>query len=117
MNKEVNQHGAVVKLKKIEIAKEETRIYVSVTNQSKDKFNFYQFNTKMVMNNKQFEIEDNFEANYPEVQIEILSGVTSEGIISFPALGVETGTIKVLLEGQSENYMVDFKPYGFTVSF
>ncbi|TCS84507.1 DUF4352 domain-containing protein [Tepidibacillus fermentans] len=117
VNKEINQHGYIIKLTKLELAKAETRIYVTVTNQSKNKINFFDFNTKLVMNNKQYELEDNFEANYPKVQSELLPGVRSEGILTFSALETQSGTLKVIFEGSSDNYELNFKPFEFEIKF
>ncbi|QED50087.1 DUF4352 domain-containing protein [Cytobacillus dafuensis] len=116
VNKEINQHDYILKLNKVEIADSETRLYITITNNSKDNISFYSFNSKMVVGNQQFEPEDNYEANYPEIQSDILSGVTSEGIIRFPAIP-ESGELRILLEGSSENWDLDFTPFEFQINY
>ncbi|CAM3679513.1 DUF4352 domain-containing protein [Cytobacillus oceanisediminis] len=116
VNKEIDQHGYIVKLNKIEVAESETRLYVKITNNTDTNISFYSFNAKVVSGNQQFEIQDNYEAGYPEVQSDILPGVESEGIVVFPAIP-DSGTVKVLFEGSSENYELEFKPFEFEVTY
>lgn len=116
VNSELNQHDFVMKLNKIELAKNETRLYVTITNNSQDNISFYSFNAKIVAGSQQFEPEDNYEANYQEIQSDILPGVTSEGIIRFPALP-ESGDARILLEGSSENWELDFTPFEFQINY
>ncbi|WP_175640192.1 hypothetical protein [Metabacillus schmidteae] len=94
LKKEIDQHGFVIKVNKIELAETETCVFVNVTNNSKDTISFYSFNSKMTLGGSQLETTDNNEAGYPEVQSEILAGVSSEGILLFAALDSETGAAK-----------------------
>ncbi|MBO8157856.1 MAG: hypothetical protein H0Z32_15640 [Bacillaceae bacterium] len=45
-----NQHGYRLTVQKIELADEETRVYVKVTNDTSDKNSFYSFNTRIIVN-------------------------------------------------------------------
>ncbi|KMY49580.1 hypothetical protein [Peribacillus loiseleuriae] len=114
INKEIDQHGYLLKLDKVEIAEKETRAYVTITNNSNDSISFYTFNTKLVIDGKQY--EENNEFNYPDIQSDILPGVTTEGIIAYPTIP-ESGTLKVFMEGSSNNYEVDIKPFEFEVTY
>ncbi|MEH7180519.1 LptM family lipoprotein [Neobacillus vireti] len=116
VNKDINQHGYVLHLGKIEIAESETRLHVSITNNSDRNISFYSFNSKIVSGNQQLETQDNYDAGYTEVQSEILPGVKSEGIVVFPKVP-ETGTLKIMFEGSSEKYELDFQPFQFDVTY
>jgi hypothetical protein len=116
VNKEIEQNGYVIKLSKIELAENESRLYVTVSNNTEDNISFYSFNSKIVAGNQQLEPQDNYDAGYPDIQSDILPGVVSEGVIAFPALP-ESGTVKVLLEGSSENYELSFEPFQFEVTY
>jgi hypothetical protein len=116
VNKDIDQHGYVLHLGKIEIAENEARLHVSVTNNSDTKISFYSFNSKVVSGNQQLEAQDNYDAGYTEVQSDILPGVKTEGIVVFPKVP-ETGTLKIIFEGSSENYELDFQPFQFDVSY
>lgn len=113
-NTTLTQHGYSVSLTKIEFAEQETRLYVTVTNGGKDKFNLYSFNAKIVQDGKQYEEQRNYDADYPEVQTDLLPGTTTEGIIVFPKL--EQKSLQVVLEGSSDDYREDFEPYSFDIS-
>lgn len=113
INKEINQNGYKFKLNKVEIAKDETRAYVTITNSSKDKISFYSFNSKLVQGSKQIKEDDNYEANYKKVNDEILPGVKEEGIVLFEKVDVKGDNLKLHFEGSSDNYEVEFKPFVF----
>lgn len=110
----LTQHGYTVTLTKIEFADQETRLYLTVANNGKDKFNLYSFNTKVVQDGKQYEEQTNYDADYPEVQTDLLPGTSTEGVIAFPAL--EQKNMQVILEAYSDDYQEDFEPYTFDVS-
>ncbi|MFJ8100026.1 DUF4352 domain-containing protein [Lysinibacillus sp. NPDC096212] len=112
---EINQHGFVVKVDKIEFAKPHTRLYLTVTNNTKDKISFFSHNVKLVSNGTQFEEETDYDADLPSIQSEILPGVSSSGVITFPAIDASTTTLQVNAEGYSDNYNLDIKPFIFTV--
>lgn len=108
------QHNYTVSLTKVEFAKKETRLYFTVENAGKATFNLYSFNTKLVQNGKQYDEETNYDADYPEIQSDLLPGVTTEGIIAFPA--IDQADFQVVLEAYSDDYDEDFEDYTFDVS-
>ncbi|MBO8157855.1 MAG: hypothetical protein H0Z32_15635 [Bacillaceae bacterium] len=55
----------------------------------------------------------NYEAEYPEVQSDILPGVSSEGIITFPPLPEDASKFQLYFEGSSDNWELDFQPFVF----
>ncbi|WP_054950750.1 hypothetical protein [Numidum massiliense] len=117
INDTQHQHGYKVTVEKMELAEKETRVYLSITNESKNKIEFYDFNTKLVADNKQHEIVDTLNDDYPQVQSEILPGVTSEGVLVFPKLDSEQGKVTLYLEGSSDNYELDFEPFQFEIKY
>lgn len=112
---EIDQHGFVVKLDKIEFAKPHTRLYLTVTNNTQDKISFYSHNVKLVSNGTQLEEETDYEANLPSIQSDILPGISTSGIITFPAMDSSITEIQVHAEGYSDNYDIDIKPFVFTI--
>ena len=117
VNKTQNHNGYIVKLNKLELAKQETRLYLTITNQTDNKITFYEFNTNLIQGNEQFDTKNNFAADYPELQTEILSGVETSGIIVFPPLDIDKKEVKIILEGSSSDYNVDIKPFRFNISW
>lgn len=112
---EINQFECKVKVDKVELAENETRVYITATNNSAEKFRIYSFNTKIIQGGTQFEEEGNYEADYPELQSELLPGTTSSGVIVFPAIDPNTN-FQVYTEAENDNYDLDFKPYTFEIS-
>ncbi|WMJ81986.1 DUF4352 domain-containing protein [Clostridium sp. MB40-C1] len=116
IDKEINQNGYVLKLNKVEVAKNETRAYVTITNNTKNKINFYDFNSKLTQGSKQIaEGEQSFGANYKKVQSEIMPGVKEEGIVLFKQVDPKGDNLKIHFEGSSENYELQFKPFTFDI--
>ncbi len=113
LNKTIKQHGYSVTLKKVEFAKTETRIYVKVINAGKSKFSLYSFNAKLVQDGKQYEEQQNYDADYPEIQSDLLMGITTEGVIVFPH--IKDSSFKVLLDGSSDDYEEEFTLYTFYI--
>lgn len=116
VNKEIDQYGLIVKVQKIELAKNETRVYFEITNNSQDNASFYSFNTKLIQGSTQFEEESNYEADYKQIQSELLPGVKSDGVIAFKAIDPANGDVKIVAEGSTDDYFKDFSPYQFDVS-
>ena len=116
VNQEQNQHGYVVNVEKIEFGKKDTRVYVSIKNESDSTINFWSFDAKLVQGGKQFDVDYAWEANYPELQSDIRPGVTSEGILSFPTLDFEGGEqIKLYLNGSSDDWDVTIEEFLFDI--
>ncbi|MED4727040.1 hypothetical protein P9597_02600 [Aneurinibacillus migulanus] len=115
VNQEKEQHGYVMKIEKIELSEEETRLYVKVTNKSKHKIMFYDFNSKILQGSNQIETQDNFEANYKKPQSEILPGVTTDGVVTFKKIDPSASEIKFISEPSSENYEIQMKPFEFVI--
>lgn len=116
VDEKIDQHGFQLTLDKIEIASEETRLHIIIENNSDNNLSFYGFNTKIISGDKQLESESNYEADYPEVQSDILPDIKTEGVITFPPLP-EEGEIKVIFKGSSNDYSLDFDPFEFEIGF
>lgn len=115
VNQTINQKGCKVTVEKVEIAEKETRVYVTVKNSSKYNFNFWEYEAKITQGSKQYEYDSNYDADYEEVQSELLPGIESTGILTFPAINKDKN-FKVVLEGNSDNYNWDIKPYTYTIN-
>ena len=113
VNQTQTQSGYSVTLQKVEYAEIETRVYLKVDNKGSDKFSVYDFNAKISQNGKQYEPQDNWEADYPQIQTDLLVGNSTEGIITFPVL--EKGKFELIIEGSSDNFEEEINPYLFTV--
>lgn len=116
-NQVYEQNGVIITLQKAEIAKDEFRVYLKVENNSPNTFNYYPHNMKIIQDSKQFESEYVFEEGYPEIQNELLSGATTEGIVVFKPLNPEIKEFQFYSEGSSNDYTINFEPFVFNVSW
>lgn len=115
INKEIDQNGYVIRVSKVELAEQETRVYMKITNNSQDKINFYTFNSKATQGTKQFDEKDNYKANYAKLQSDILPGVSTEGILVLQPMDPNGDSIQLLLNGSSDNYKVKINPFTFEI--
>ena len=112
----IDQHGYEMAVDKVEVAENMTRVYMTVTNHTDETIYFYSFDSKLLMDNKQLEEDMGFyEADFPEMQSDILPGVESEGIITFPPLDSDTNSMTFHAEGSSDNYDLNFEPFVFEI--
>lgn len=109
-----NVSGVTISIEKVQFAKDETRLYMTVSNQSNESYHFYSFNQKIVQNGTQYEESSNYNADYPEINSEILPSVTSSGIITFKAMN--QSSFKLVGEGSSNNYSIDRDHFTFEVT-
>lgn len=90
------QYGFSITLDKIELTDKQTRVWLSVSNESDYKVSLYDFSAKLVQGGKQLEPEytSNEDLKLPS---EYLSGVNAEGVIVFPAVS-ETGSLRFVMD-------------------
>ena len=108
-----DQNGLTVTLSKAEFASDETRVFVTVLNNGNETAHVYGFSTKAVQGDTQFDPEYS-SAGYPEVQSDILSGIKTSGVVVFGPMD-PTKETRVVLEGSSEDYNLNFEAYSFTI--
>lgn len=110
----IEQQGINVAVTKVEFADNETRIYVTATNNSEDTVNLWSSSAKIIQNGQQYEqTYGNYLADYPELSSDILPGASSSGILCFDAL--EASEFQFYLEGSSDNWEIDLEPFTFTL--
>lgn len=108
----IEQHGVRIRIDKIEFASDETRVYLEVSNNSRETAHFYAFEAKATQGSTQYDAE--YQWDYPEVQSEILPGMVSSGVVVFPPMDV-TQPAKLYFEASSEDYELSFRPYSWEV--
>ena len=109
-----DQHGVSVTLDRIEYARDEARVYLTVRNESGYTASIYTFNAKAIQDGKQFEHEDNYEAGYDGDIGEVVDGAGKDGILRFRGLDPEK-PVKILIGAYSDNYDIDMEDYVFEV--
>ena len=109
-----DQNGVSITLDRVEYAKGEARVYISVKNDSGDTASIYTFNAKAIQDGKQFEHEDNYEADADGDIGEVLDGASKEGVIRFKGLDPDKG-FKLTLEAYSDNFDIELEDYVFEI--
>ncbi|MDD3839956.1 MAG: DUF4352 domain-containing protein [Clostridia bacterium] len=113
INESVDQHGFEITLEKIELAENETRVYIKAKNGTNEDVSLWEHSAKLIQDSKQYESEYNYEANYPELQSDLSPGIETEGIISFKPIDENIKKSKFIIEGSSDNYDIEINPFSF----
>lgn len=118
-NSVVEQNGISLKIDRVEFADAETRIYLTETNNSADKFSMYVYSIKLIQNGQQIEQDSSsmssYEGNYPELSTDILPGASSSGVLVFPPINAEG--FQLYAEGMSDNWETQFAPFTIDLTF
>lgn len=107
----IDQYGYTVTIEKIELAENETRVYVKVENNGQSEFNLYEYRTRIVQDSSQIEQQSNYDADYPELQRDLRPGIISEGIICMGPL--KDASFQLILDGSSDNWDEDIEEFIF----
>ena len=113
-NLQINQLGYEISIDKIEFAEKETRVYVKIKNNGKENLDIYEFNSKLIQDGVQYDIEDNYLAKYPKIQNHIRTGIKSEGIIVFPKIDMKKD-FQIIIVANSDNYEEKLEEYIFDI--
>lgn len=107
----LEQVGYAVTIQRVELAEEETRVYISVENNGKNEFSVHSFNTIILQDGVQYSYELNYSANYPTLPFGVKVGTRAEGIMTFPA--IKETPFKVLVEGSTYDWTENLEAYVF----
>lgn len=99
---------ASVTVERVEIASDETRVFLDVKNLGNHTFSLYSFEAKMIVDGTQYDSDTNFE--YPELSSEVLPGASTSGVMVFPPISTSASKYELHMQGSSENY--DVGDYG-----
>lgn len=109
----MEQKGISIKVDKVEFAKDETRVYVTITNNSGFKYNFFEYASKILQKGRQIELDpgiSSYEGKYPRISSEILDKITNSGILVFPPID-SSMDFELYCYGMIEQYDFDIEPF------
>lgn len=111
----VAQHDMTITLDRVELAERETRLYMTVNNDSQLSATVYANEMKLVQGSKQFEPSSAYDTGYPGLPTTLLPGVHASTVILFGAVAPEQ-PFKVVWDGPHlSDYRVKFTPYQWSV--
>lgn len=114
-DKSIDQSGIKVDVTKVEFAKDETRFYVTVTNNSSDAASLWTSSAKVIQNGQQKDQSyGNYWGDYPEVSSDIIPGASSSGIMVFDAM--DPSALQLYIEGSSDNWDIELSPFVFDLA-
>lgn len=113
-NNSIDQLGYKVTINKIELSEPETRVYLTVENNGSGKFSLYDFNSILIQDGKQYENQDNWAADYPEIQTDLRVGVSTEGIITFPK--INESNFQLIFDGSPDDWNEKIEDYQFDIT-
>lgn len=109
------QYGYEITVDKVEFSPIETRMYITVNNNGSSNFSVSLYSMKLVQGSKQYEQQDNYEAEYPEVQTDLIPGTTTSGVVCFPVIN-QADDFTLYIEGYSDNWEEEIEDYMFDIS-
>lgn len=107
------KYGYSITVDKIEFADNETRLYLTTTNNGNATMYIDTYSSVIVQNEKQYKSVTNYEANYEEVPYNLSKGTSMSGIVAFPAIG-DSG-FEYVLEIHSDNFDERFQKVTFKI--
>jgi hypothetical protein len=115
INQTQEQKGISVTLQKVELANKSTRVFLTVSNESKDKISVYTFESYIKQGKSQF---DSSDISYTEdtLQTDINVGIESSGILSFQKINSLDEPFTISIDVSSDDWDVKLKPFVFDVT-
>lgn len=112
------QYGYQVKIDRIEFAEDETRLYMTVVNHGSGEFSVSSYRAKMLKDGAQYEGQPNYIADYPQLSSDLMPGLQTEGVMTFPGLADLNGSVQFIFDAYAASAWKndeDLKPFEFTV--
>ena len=114
------QNGFSVTADKIEYADEETRVYLTITNNSEYTTSYSVYDIRLIQNGTQIEqdqsAESSYLGNYPQLSYDVTSGASTSGIIVFPTIDQTKNFQIIIPDIYSDNYELDFSDMTLDIS-
>lgn len=67
LNQTQEQNGYIMAISKVELAEQETRVHLKISNESADTIDFHTYSSVLIQEGKQYERTSNTYADYPEI--------------------------------------------------
>lgn len=117
INKKQKQRRLVIKLDKLEQAKKENRLYVTINNKSNKEIALSEYNFSLIVDGVTYDYQANDEANYQELPEGIAANSKVDAIIPFDNVDLENAsTIEVKISDvNTSDYKSQYKDIEFNI--
>jgi hypothetical protein len=109
----VERGHLIVTVDKVEFAANETRVYVTLSNQSTAVASFNGYKTRAVQGQTQYKPPD--LSPYPWVEQELPPGAVSSGVVLLPGMD-RAQACELSFEPRTDDYQLEFSPYIFRIA-
>jgi len=114
------QYDITVSVDKVEYSDVETRVYMTIKNDSSESVSADVYGIKLIMDGQQVAQDSNstssIDGNYAELNYDITAGASSSGILVFPTIEQKKDFQVIVSNVISDNYELDFDNYTLNVS-
>ncbi len=114
------QHNVIVSVDKVEYSDIETRVYMTIKNDSSEDVDAGVYDIKMIMNGQQIGIDNNsqssYDGNYPELNSHVAANASTSGILVFPTIEQHKDFQISVPDVYSSNYELEFDTYTLNIS-
>lgn len=114
------QHDITVSVDKVEYSDVETRVYMTIKNDSSESVSADVYGIKLIMDGQQVAQDSNstssIDGNYAELNYDIIAGASSSGILVFPTIEQKKDFQVIVSNVISDNYELEFDTYTLNIS-
>ena len=119
-NATAEQKGFTVSVEKVEYSDVETRVYMTVANNTNESISFGAYDIKILLDNKQINIDNAsssmYDGNYPELSYDIAAGASTSGVLVFPIIEQGKDFQIIVPDIFSDNYEEEFSDMKIDIS-
>lgn len=119
-NASAEQNGFSVSVDKVECADVETRIYLTVTNNSEYTASYGVYSIRLIQDGQQIEQDQSsssaYIGNYPELSYDVSAGASTSGVLVFPAIDQAKDFQVIVSDIYSDNYELEFSDYTLDIT-
>lgn len=119
-NVSVDQNGFVVTVDKVEYADSETRVYLTVTNNSGYNTSYGVYSIRLIQDGQQIEQDQSsssaYMGDYPQLSYDVSAGASTSGVLVFPAIDQTKNFQVIVPDTFSDNYDLEFSDYTLDVT-
>ncbi len=116
-----SEYGVTFSCDKVEYAKAETRVYMTVKNDSQNTINFGEYSIRLIVNGSQVEqdqaSESRYLGKYPQLSYDVTAGASTSGILIFPPIEQNTSFQILIPDIYSDDFMQEFKDVQLNINF